>query len=103
MGPVWFAAGPQAAGRPRGCRSMVPGKARLGEILVRAGEITPAQLQKALDYQRTAGCRLGTALQDLRFCSDAAVARVLAEQLDLPFVDLDSLVPSPQCLARIPR
>src|SRR2546426_1789988 len=35
---------------------------RLGDLLVAGGVITPQQLKKALDYQRTKGGRLGVCL-----------------------------------------
>src|SRR5687768_12915292 len=74
----------------------------LGKVLIQQGIVTPEQLQTALDYQKSAGVRLGEALTALELCSDEQVARSLALQFDLPFVDLDETAPSPECVATIP-
>jgi type IV pilus assembly protein PilB len=53
----------------------------LGETLVKHGLITPLQLKKALDYQRSAGQRLGEALVALGFIDDNQRMHFLASQL----------------------
>ncbi len=65
---------------------MIP-KIRLGELLIREGKLTEAQLQQALVRQKQTGRRLGAVLQDLGFVSDETIARLLAAQLKFPFFE----------------
>jgi len=66
------------------------GKRRpMGLILVKAGVITPEQLETALSQQRNAWNRhLGGILVDLGFVNDEAVAQAIAAQTRTPFVRL---------------
>ena len=69
-----------------------PTKKRFGDILVDGGLITATQLQEALNYGRENGLKLGGALQELGFVNEIAVAKTLAAQLKIPFVDLEKIV-----------
>jgi type IV pilus assembly protein PilB len=82
---------------------MVAGRPRLGTFLIEQQIITEAQLDAAMQTQNDVGCRLGEALIQLGFCTDAQVALALAEQLEIPFVDLDQTPPEPDCVALLPR
>ncbi len=65
----------------------------LGTLLVRDGAVTPAQLELALEEkQLKPELRLGDILVNNNFATRAAVSRVLAEQHELDYVELD--VPS---------
>lgn len=61
-------------------------RARLGEVLVRHGLVTEAQLATALVYQARWHCRLGEALVALRLLRPEQVQRALSSQLRVPFV-----------------
>ena len=62
----------------------------LGTLLVRDGAVTPEQLELALVEKRLKPeIRLGDILVERGFASRAAVSRVLAEQHELDFVELD--------------
>ena len=74
----------------------------LGELLVESGALSEAQLREALAYQRNGGLQLGEAIQRLGFADEATVARALAKQQGLPFVDLDKGRVSETILARVP-
>ena len=64
-------------------------KRRMGEILIELGVITPEQLQEAIEEQAlTPQRRLGAILVERGYTAEDVVARVLARQLDLPFVRL---------------
>jgi type IV pilus assembly protein PilB len=63
--------------------------AKLGEILVRENLVTPQQLREALDYQRTAGGRLGSNLVKLGMISDDVITAVLSRQYGVPSINLD--------------
>ncbi len=65
----------------------------LGTLLVRDGAVTPEQLESALTLQRLRPeLRLGEVLLEMGAATSAAISRVLAEQHELEFVELD--VPS---------
>lgn len=57
---------------------------RLGDLLIEAGLIDSQQLGLALDHQRSHDGRLGTTLVDLGMVNEAALAHVLASQLQIP-------------------
>jgi type IV pilus assembly protein PilB len=60
----------------------------LGALLVRSGALTPEQLDEAVAQQKESGLRLGELLVERGLVTRAAVARALAEQHSLDFVDL---------------
>ena len=61
---------------------------KLGDILVGAGHITPAQLRLALEEQQRNGKSLGRVLIDLQVLSEDELVAALATQIGLRFVDL---------------
>lgn len=76
---------------------------KLGEMLVDAGLINPAQLQEALRHQRIAGGRMGSNLVALGFVSEDVLMDFLAHQTGVPRLDLRTLDVSADVLRRIPR
>ena len=64
---------------------------RLGDLLVRKGFIKPEQLTQALVEARSSGELLGRVLIRQRVIFEDELARSLAEQLDLPYVNLGVL------------
>src|SRR5262249_13730465 len=66
--------------------------ARLGEVLVKAGHITAAQLEEALEYQRGTSLRLGQMLVRLGWVRETTMREALCKQLHVNFVDLDAIV-----------
>jgi hypothetical protein len=81
-------------------RQSVHDRPRLGELLVRAGCITPAQLQVALREQSSWGGRLGQSLVDQGLIDEGTLAAAIARQLYLCVVDLDRF-PPPQTVTRL--
>lgn len=81
------------------------GRRRIGEVLVAAGVLTPAQLQRAL-VERTDSStgreRLGSAIVRVGFASEEDIARALSTQLGLPFVSDEDLVVNAEAAARVP-
>lgn len=63
---------------------------RLGDLLLDAGLLKDEQLKAALNEQRKWGGRLGRTVIELGFVTETAMAEVLAKQLELPVVDLDT-------------
>lgn len=63
---------------------------RLGDLLLEAGLIKDEQLKAALNEQRKWGGRLGRTVIEMGFVTESAMAEVLAKQLELPVLDLDT-------------
>jgi len=61
-------------------------KKRLGEALVSAGLITPEQLERAIELQRSTGKRIGEVIVGMGLIDEGRLGRVLAQELDLPFI-----------------
>jgi type IV pilus assembly protein PilB len=66
---------------------------RLGELMLSRGLISMEDLERGLQAQRSTGRRLGETLVDLGVVSRLDLARVLADQLGVPFADLDARPP----------
>jgi type IV pilus assembly protein PilB len=80
-------------GDPARAEGATPGLARpwpaLGALLIRDGIVTEQELDAALAQQRVSGSkRLGEILVNRGAMTPADVARLVAEQYELPFVDL---------------
>lgn len=67
---------------------------KLGELLVMAGLVGEADVQRALNLQRQSGGRLGSILIRLGALSEDALLAVLAEQMGLPVMASDDM-PAP--------
>ena len=61
---------------------------KLGEILQEWGTISDSQIQQALGIAKGSGKRLGEALVEARFCKEEDIAKGLASQFDMEFIDL---------------
>ncbi|HTL36068.1 MAG TPA: hypothetical protein VL326_23215 [Kofleriaceae bacterium] len=64
---------------------------KLGEMLVEAGALSEQGLRMALNEQRRWGGTLGRTLVEMKLVSEAELVRVLAAQLTLPTIDLDTI------------
>ena len=76
---------------------------KLGEMLVEAQLITPAQLQEALRHQRIAGGRMGSNLVAMGSISEDLLMDFLAQQTGVPRLDVKNLDIPMSLLERIPR
>ncbi len=63
-------------------------KKKLGDILKETGLIDDFQLESALSHQRKWGGKLGSIIVEFGFVQESELARVLAEKLSLPYVNL---------------
>jgi type IV pilus assembly protein PilB len=61
---------------------------RIGELLLKEKRITPAQLQEALNYQKTNGGKLGFNLVKLSFVRDEEITALLSKQYGVPSINL---------------
>lgn len=75
---------------------------RLGESLVEAGLITPAQLDEALKRRTSTGERIGEALVGLGYISERDLLRTLALDADIPFLEALELVVDPMVVGLVP-
>jgi type IV pilus assembly protein PilB len=75
---------------------------RLGELLVRRGQIAPAALTKAVEEQRAHGGALASHLVKLGFINEDALLSYLQKEYRLPVVDPSNLDIPPEVLALVP-
>ena len=61
---------------------------RIGDLLLKEKRITPAQLQEALEYQKTHGGKLGLNLVKLGFVTDEEITSLLSKQYGVPSINL---------------
>src|SRR4026208_892214 len=61
---------------------------RIGELLLKEKHITPAQLQEALNYQKTSGGKLGYNLVKMGFVKDEEITALLSKQYGVPSINL---------------
>jgi len=76
---------------------------RLGELLVREKLITPEQLKKAIEEQRTTGGRLGYNLAKLGYIKEKDLTTFLSRQYGIPAVDLATTEIDPEVIKLIPE
>jgi type IV pilus assembly protein PilB len=71
-------------------------RAKLGDLLVLSGLITPEQLERALDIQKKAhGESLGAVLLSQEAITEADLVRVLSKQLSIPYATREKGLLSP--------
>ena len=76
---------------------------RLGEMLVEAGLITPAQLQSAITHQKIARGRLGSNLVALGYITEEVLMDFLSHQTGVPRLDVRGMEVPPQILKLVPH
>jgi type IV pilus assembly protein PilB len=77
-------------------------KGRLGEILIARGQITPEQLEEALELQKQSGELIGQILIKLGYVTENEVLHALGEQLGLPVVTITDQSVDPVALGQVP-
>jgi len=76
---------------------------KLGEVLKEKGLITENKLQLAFAHQKVTGSLLGETLINLGFVSSIDIAKTLAEQAGIPFIDLSEYPVSEEAIQLIPK
>jgi type IV pilus assembly protein PilB len=76
---------------------------RLGEILLKESLITPDQLEKALEFQRSNGGKLGSCLTKMGFITDDDITGVLSRQYGVPSINLKYYEIDPIVIKLIPQ
>lgn len=76
----------------------------IGQYLVEKGLLTEENLQKVLEKQKESkGKMFGDVIVDMGLISDKDFAKVLAERLNVPYVDLDETEFIPEVVKKIPE
>lgn len=75
----------------------------LGEYLVERGYVTREQLEQAQKIQRSSGGDLGRILVDNQWATPAQVAEARAQELGVPFVDLNTYTIDPSAVNVVPE
>jgi type IV pilus assembly protein PilB len=76
---------------------------RLGEILLKESLITQDQLEKALEFQRSNGGKLGSCLTKMGYITDDDITGVLSRQYGVPSINLKYYEIDPIVIKLIPQ
>ena len=77
-------------------------KKQIGQILLEQALVTQQQLEQALAVQKSTGEKLGAILVELGFVKERDVMRAYAQQLGLPFLDLETATVDEAAMRSIP-
>ena len=75
---------------------------RIGELLLKEKRITPAQLQEALNFQKSNGGKLGLNLVKLGYVKDEEITALLSKQYGVPSINLAQFEIDPGIIKLIP-
>lgn len=78
-------------------------KLKLGDVLVQAGAITEEQLIHSLKEQKQNDVPLGKALVQLGFITEEKLLNSLANQLKIPYLDMQGVKISQEAIRKIPE
>lgn len=78
-------------------------KVKLGELLISKGFLSEEKLRLALSYQKIIDTLLGDSLVKLGFISSFEIAKALAEQSGIPFLNLAEYHASEEAIRLIPK
>ncbi|MDP2808043.1 MAG: ATPase, T2SS/T4P/T4SS family, partial [bacterium] len=62
---------------------------KIGDMLLKAGMISPEQLEKALKEQQSTGSKLGSVLAKLGFITEDEILQFLSKQFNVPAINLN--------------
>lgn len=80
-----------------------PEKIRLGDLLAQQKLITTEQLQLALEQQKRSGRKLGRVLVENAFATEDQISEALANQLNIPFINLRHYSVNLETVRRLPE
>jgi len=81
----------------------LPGKVRIGDLLVQQKLITQDQLELALGQQTHRKLKLGRILVDNAFVTEEDLSETLAKQLDIPYINLKHFHIKPELVRLLPE
>ena len=73
---------------------------KLGEMLIKAGLLTPQKLDEVLEYQKSHGGKLGLNLINLKVVKESDITRVLSQQYGVPSINLTEVETAPAWVSR---
>jgi len=76
---------------------------RLGELLIKEKLISPDQLQKAMEAQKSAGGRLGANLTKLGFIKESELTSFISKKFGVPAINLDEFEISPEVIGLVTK
>jgi len=76
----------------KGLASASSTRSRLGDILLKNGSISEAQLEHALEQQRKLKLPIGQVLLKLNYVTDEVMRQALSVQLNVPYIDLEKVM-----------
>ncbi|MDR1042870.1 MAG: type II secretion system protein GspE, partial [Clostridiales Family XIII bacterium] len=76
---------------------------RIGDLLKEYGYLDDDQLQRALEYQKSNNVRLGQAVIQLGFVTEAEVIEALSHKLGIPVINLETARVDTNVVSLIPR
>jgi len=75
---------------------------QIGQVLLEKGLIDDKQLARAIEYQKkSTGKRLGDVLVELSYVREEQISQCLAEQLNIPYVNLDNYQIDPKAVSMV--
>jgi type IV pilus assembly protein PilB len=77
------------------------GKAKIGEILSKEGQITSNQLQEALAMQKKQGGKLSSILLKRGYIDDDTIVNVLSRSTNIPVIKISDITPDPEAAKRL--
>lgn len=78
-------------------------KKRIGELLIEAGKITQADLDNALEKQKSTSKKIGEILVDMGLVQEEDLIVNLAIQFQVPFIKIENYTISKDILGIIPK
>ncbi len=78
-------------------------KKRIGDLLYQSGLITEDDLKRALEEHKKSGMRMGETLINMKITTEFDIAKVLASQLGIQYVSVDSMPVEPDAVSLIPE
>ena len=72
-------------------------------ILAKQGHITRDQAKEAIEFSNSRGLSMRDAVVQMKFVTAEIATQALAEELKLPFVDLDDVTPDDDVLDQVPK
>jgi type IV pilus assembly protein PilB len=70
---------------------------------MKAGVITEAQLNDAVEVHKATGSPLGRVLVELGYATQGAILSVMAQQIGIPYIDFSERKPDPAAVAVVPK
>jgi type IV pilus assembly protein PilB len=84
-------------------KESVLNKKSVGQILKALGAVDDGQIQKALEFAKANGCRIGEALVKMSVCNQQTVSRALAKHWSLPFANLGKVEIKKEYISLVPK